>query len=316
MSRTGWPAESGEASAARQHPLYCLQSLTVTGNKIAQDSVTNVQTAGVDEGIVKTQRSSVILRRGRLFTVSLRNRTNVGLRPVSHIDAFGPGLEGGTWIDEMLIHENTIIVIGYSYARGGTEVGLFDIARDGRILSRHYHLRSNDYFSPRATMRASSGWKLVFYTPLRLGYSHDAWSQLPAFRRWTGGASPAPIQTIAPATRIYRGGTTSPSRTRFARRNHRDLSRANELRIHRRARATGTRVLCLPRTRSMYGPDRAAFAWVLAAMRLENPPLFPHAARRRYHQLKTTGGQPVDQFSFLEDGNGHLNVFSANLRAR
>jgi hypothetical protein len=61
----------------------------------------------------------VILRRGRLFTVRVGDRD---LKPVSAIDAFAPDISpSGAWYDEMLIAENTIIVIGYSYARGGTE---------------------------------------------------------------------------------------------------------------------------------------------------------------------------------------------------
>src|SRR5687768_3933175 len=53
----------------------------------AADAITNVQHAGVDEGgIVKLHGEHlVILRRGRLFTVSVSD-----LRPVSAIDAYGP----------------------------------------------------------------------------------------------------------------------------------------------------------------------------------------------------------------------------------
>ncbi|MBL8401297.1 beta-propeller domain-containing protein, partial [Accumulibacter sp.] len=89
------------------------------------ESVTNVQHAGVDEGgIVKVHGDHlVILRRGRLFTVRIGAQD---LRPVAAIDAFGSDVDpGGAWYDEMLISGNTIVVIGYSYARGGTEVGVF-----------------------------------------------------------------------------------------------------------------------------------------------------------------------------------------------
>lgn len=317
MSRTRLAA-AGKVVAPAYAPAPAAiapQSLTVTGSKIAEDSVTNVQTAGVDEGgIVKTHGDHlVILRRGRLFTVSLRDGTNVGLRPVSHIDAFGPGLEGGTWIDEMLIHENTIIVIGYSYARGGTEVGLFDIARDGRIAYRDtYHLRSNDYFSSRNYASRLVDGKLVFYTPLRLGYSHDAWSQLPAFRRWTGGASPAPFKPIAPATRIYRSGDDiAPHELTLHAVTTCDLS-AREMNCE----STG---VLAPAGRVFYVSANAVYVWtgsrgvrtgfggnaIGESAALFRMPLDGSAPTG----LKTTGGQPVDQFSFLEDGNGHLNVF-------
>ena len=91
------------------------------------ESVTNVQHAGVDEGgIVKLHGDHlVVLRRGRLFTVKIGDGA---LRPVSAVDAFGPDIDPrDTWYDEMLVSENTIAVIGYSYERGGTEIGLFEI---------------------------------------------------------------------------------------------------------------------------------------------------------------------------------------------
>ena len=94
------------------------------------DSVTNVQHAGVDEGgIVKLHGEHlVVLRRGRLFTVRIGDGV---LEPVSSADAFGPDIDPrGAWYDEMLISGNTIVVIGYSYARGGTEIGAVrDLAR-------------------------------------------------------------------------------------------------------------------------------------------------------------------------------------------
>ena len=91
------------------------------------DSITNVQHEGVDEGgIVKAHGNYlVVLRRGRLFTVSIADHD---LKPVSSCDAFGPDMDPrSTWYDEMLISKDTIVVIGYSYERGGTEAGLFHI---------------------------------------------------------------------------------------------------------------------------------------------------------------------------------------------
>src|ERR1700730_10640044 len=110
-----------------------------------EESVTNVQHAGVDEGgIVKLHGNHlVVLRRGRLFTVAIGNGA---LKPISVIDAFGPDINPRyTWYDEMLVSDDTVAVIGYSYERGGTEVGLFNINRAGSLSYRStYHLRSND----------------------------------------------------------------------------------------------------------------------------------------------------------------------------
>ena len=114
------------------------------------ESVTNTQHVGVDEGgIVKVHGDHlVVLRRGRLFTVAIGDGA---LKPISNIDAFGPEINpSGTWYDEMLVANNTVVIIGYSYQRGAEEVGLFDISSDGRLAYRStYHLRSNDYYSSR-----------------------------------------------------------------------------------------------------------------------------------------------------------------------
>ena len=75
----------------------------------------------------------------------------------------------GTWYDEMLVSEDTIAVIGYSYERGGTEIGLFKIDEAGHLRYRStYHLRSNDYYSSRNYASRLIGNKLIFYTPLYL----------------------------------------------------------------------------------------------------------------------------------------------------
>ncbi|MGZ8346635.1 MAG: beta-propeller domain-containing protein, partial [Allosphingosinicella sp.] len=107
----------------------------VTGEAVSAQpqSITNTQEANVDEGgIVKVHgQNLVILRRGRLFTVSLADGV---LRPVDSINAFPPGVSGsGDWYDEMLVAGDRVIVIGYSYARGGTEINRFRISREGRL---------------------------------------------------------------------------------------------------------------------------------------------------------------------------------------
>ena len=116
----------GQLSAAA--PGYAVAS----ADGAASESVTNMQHAGVDEGgIVKLHGEHlVVLRRGRLFTINVRDKN---LRPVSTVDAYGDGINPqGAWYDEMLLSGNTIIVIGYSYQRGGIEVGFFDMARAAR----------------------------------------------------------------------------------------------------------------------------------------------------------------------------------------
>ncbi len=102
---------------ARQYEKYELKQATpaakasgIAGNAY-EDSVTNVQHAGVDEGgIVKVHGNHlVVLRRGRLFTVAIGDGA---LEPISSIDAFGPDIDPrGTWYDEMLVSQDNIAVI-------------------------------------------------------------------------------------------------------------------------------------------------------------------------------------------------------------
>ncbi len=132
------------------------------------ESITNTQEAGVDEGgIVKTHGDHlVVLRRGRLFSVRLGDDGQ--LQPLSMASVVPPGGTGG-WYDEMLLHGDTIVVIGYSYQESGTEIGLFDIDADGRITHRSTHyLRSNDYYSSRNYASRLIGDTLLFYMPLAL----------------------------------------------------------------------------------------------------------------------------------------------------
>src|SRR5215216_2040619 len=170
------------------------------------ESVTNTQHAGVDEGgIVKVHGDHlVVLRRGRLFTVAIGDGA---LKPVSTLDAFGPDIDpNGTWYDEMLVSGDNIAVIGYSYQRGGTEVGLFNVDAEGRLSYQStYHLRSNDYYSSRNYASRLIGSKLMFYTPQYLyPGAEDPFQSLPAVRKWHKGATANEFRRIVPATRVYR----------------------------------------------------------------------------------------------------------------
>src|SRR5262245_8888845 len=171
-----------------------------------EESITNVQHAGVDEGgIVKLHSDHlVVLRRERLFTVAVGDGA---LKPVSAVDAFGPDIDPRyTWYDEMLISRDKVVVIGYSYERGGTEIGLFDIDRAGNLEYRStYHLRSNDYYSSRNYSSRLIGDKLVFYTPLYLSpWSKDLFKSFPSLRKWRKGAGESEFKRIVSASHVYK----------------------------------------------------------------------------------------------------------------
>jgi hypothetical protein len=186
-----------------------LDSIVLTASRIADQnpaSITNVQTLGVDEGdIVKRQGDFlVVLRRGRIFSVRIGGDR---LQPVAMVDAFAPGSNpAGTWYDELLVSERTVIVIGYSYERGGTEIGLFDLATNGKLRHRAtYQMRSNDYYSASNYASRLIGNTLVFYTPLAIDlHDPDPAAFWPSLRHWRRGPTPPEFHRILPATRIYR----------------------------------------------------------------------------------------------------------------
>lgn len=273
------------------------------------DSVTNTQHAGVDEGgIVKLHGDHlVVLRRGRLFTVRVGDGL---LRPISAVDAFAPDINPrDTWYDEMLVSDDTVAVVGYSYDRGGTEVGLFQIDDYGKLAYRStYHLRSNDYYSSRNYASRLIGSKLIFYTPLYLSPgAEDPFQTFPAVRKWHKGAKPGEFQRIVSATRVYRPEhELNPS---YGLALHTvtvcDLSNGGFA-------CKATAVLG-PAGRVFYVSENSVYVWVNDWTRRgdqmrSNSMVYRMPLDGSAPGALTVSGSPVDQFSFLESEDEHLNV--------
>ena len=273
------------------------------------DGITNNQHAGVDEGgIVKLHAEHlVILRRGRLFTVKVGSNS---LSPVSSVNAYAPGVNpSNDWYDEMLVSNNTVVVIGYSYGRGGTEINLFDITSGGRLAFRSsYHLKSNDYYSSRNYASRLIGDKLVFYTPQYLGYHGDPTKQFPALRKWHTGANEGEFRSVVSATRVYRTA-----------RNEESANSSSALHTvtvcdlaSREMQCQGTAVLGAP-GRVFYVSPKSVYVWTSewnyrgaeskSTSMAYNLPLDGSAP-----SALGTSGSPIDQFSFLESDDQHLNV--------
>ena len=301
---------------------------TGSSRSSASTSVTNTQHVGVDEGgIVKIRGEHlVVLRRGRLFTVRLGDLT-----PVSAVDAFGTGIDPlGAWYDELLVTNDTIVVIGYSYARGGTEIGLFDLDPAGHITSRAtYHMRANDYYSSRNYASRLIGDKLVFYSPLYVSANErEPLRWMPAVRRWKKGAKDSDFTAIIEPSQIQRPvDKPSPGDGMLA------LHTVTTCDLGKRAApATGAagggapgggapggmtctaRAVMGPAGRVFYVSPEAVYVWMTpwsrrgsgerpAGSLLYRLPLDPKADAR----VLRTRGAPIDQFSFLER-DGHLNV--------
>lgn len=279
---------------------------TTASAQAREPGITNTQESGVDEGgIVKTYGDMmIILRRGRLFTVSLSNGT---MRPIDSINAFPPGVSGqDDWYDELLISGDRAIVVGYSYARGGTEVNRFRIGPDGRLTFEDaYHLRSNDYYSSRNYASRLIGTRLIYYTPLYLGHEGGPLDALPGVRRWRGPAS-GTFRRIADAGQVY----IAPA---LRRGDGSGISALHSIVSCDLAAAEldcdATAVLG-PESRTFYVSPSAVYLWIAG----EGPRTEPSA---QIYRLPLDGsrptaigarGMPTDQFSFREDGGARLNV--------
>jgi len=290
-------------------PAKTVNGLSVGGAADDKESITSVQHAGVDEGGIVKLRGNylVVLRRGRLFTVSIADGS---LKPVSSLNAFGPDINPrGTWYDEMLVSDDTVAVIGYSYERGGTEVGLFQIDPAGRLTYRStYHLRSNDYYSSRNYASRLIGSKLIFYTPLYLNpFAEDPSQAFPAVRKWHKGATPSEFHRIVSAAQIYR--PEHPFDASYGLALHTvticDLSGGD-------FDCKATSVIG-PAGRVFYVSPESVYIWVNDWVRQGEG----MRSQSMVYRMPLDGsgpsalnvsGSPVDQFSFLESEDGHLNV--------
>ncbi len=299
---------SGEAEKSANASASPTMSADGLADKKEDDSVTNNQHAGVDEGgIVKLHGDHlVILRRGRLFTVRIGDNA---LRPVDAINAYAPGVDPRSdWYDEMLVSGDTVVVIGYSYGRGGTEINLFDIDSSGSIEYRStYHLRSNDYYSSRNYASRLIGNKLIFYTPQYIGFYGDPMERFPAVRKWHKGATDKEFQKIVAPTSVYRADKKIESPYGLALHTVTVCDLAS-----REFSCNGTAVLGAP-GRVFYVSPTSVYVWTTdwsygngetrSSSMLYSMPLDGSAPSA----MGVTGG-PVDQFSFLESSDNNLNV--------
>ena len=288
-------------------------TITIDGGALYRaegEAITNTQHAGVDEGgIVKLHGDHlVILRRGRLFTVAIGGDD---LKPIATVDAFGPGIDPQyAWYDELLVSGDRVVVIGYSYERGGTELGVFDIDAAGGLRHRGtYQLRSNDYYSARNYASRLIGHRLVYYTPLYLPYGLDEpLSVLPSMRRWIprAGVDSGRFERIVTPQRVYHpAGWSASGGAGVALHTVTVCDLAAEL-------SCEATVVIGPAGRVFYVAPEAVYVWMSDWTRYPR-----HVGTAILCRMPLDGsapsavgatGSPVDQFSFLESEDGHVNV--------
>lgn len=261
-------------------------------------AITSTQIVGVDEGgIVKVSGDYlIILRRGRLFSV---NTGSGDLSPVDVIDAYPPGVEaGGDWYDEMLISGDLIVIVGYSYRRGGTEINRFRIARDGRFtFVDSHHLRSNDYYSSRNYASRLVGDQLIVYTPLYFRWNaDDPLDALPGMSRWEPGQEAPRWRRIATGRQVFMPSPLKRAGPHAVEAMH-TVSRCDLTQAELSCAST---VVLGPSGRTFFVSQNAVYVWVSYTWQRHDDPGYlyripldggrPSAAQVR--------GGPVDQFSF------------------
>lgn len=317
------PQEAGQEVCPPEHP-DCPENtdvadIVVTGSRITAPSITNNQEAGIDEGdIVKARGDTlIILRRGRLFTID----TGQGrLRLVDRIDAYPPGVDGSDdWYDEMLVSGDRVIVIGYSYGRGGTEINRFRLDAAGKLtFEDSHHLASDDYYSSRNYASRLVGDQLVVYSPVDPS-TGDPLKDLPRLTRWTPDAvgqedkdddyEAMPGRPIVTVGDVYRApGLDEGARGLVFHTTIRCALSAPEL----TCRATA---VLGPDSRSFYVAPTAVYVWMTEGRwglpKGEQPRgwLYRMPLDGGRPQAAATVGMPIDQFSFLEQPElGRINV--------
>jgi hypothetical protein len=164
------------------------ERIEVTGSRVRASDVgiTNNQVAGVDEGdIVKLSGDYLLtLRHGQLSSIAIRRGGKDALIHIGTINVFPDSWRYDTWYDEMLVVEDRVLVLGYNYDLGASEVHRLQLNSDGRLVYQDGFLfKSSDYYdSENYAARVKDG-KLVIYMPTPL-LKNARWSDEDAEVGW------------------------------------------------------------------------------------------------------------------------------------
>lgn len=154
----------------------------VTASKASTPSITNNQTAGVDEGDIVKQIGPflLVLQDGRIFSVDTRS----GLKLADRIDVYR-NAKSDSWYDEMLVEGDRALVTSYSYEEEATELSVFAIDRTSGRLRREgvFLISSDDYYDATNYATRIVGDRLVIYTPYEPDALRDR-GKRPFVRRW------------------------------------------------------------------------------------------------------------------------------------
>jgi hypothetical protein len=164
--------------------------ITVTGSvaRPSNPSITNNQMRSVEEGDIVKQidHSLLILQDGRIFVVDIRAKGRK-LAVTDRANVYRSADED-MWYDEMLVFGDRVLVTGYSYEDEETELAIFRLGGDGRLVREGvFRMSSNDYYSTSNYATRLIGDSLVVYTPLEVDDLSDGAKRWPVVRRWREG---------------------------------------------------------------------------------------------------------------------------------
>ena len=211
----------------------------------------------------------------------------------------------------MLVHGNRIVVIGFSYRVGGTEIGLFTLHKDGRITHDATHfLRSNDYYSSRNYASRLVGSRLIFYMPYTLPIEQKS-PLLPGVASWQARERRAgPWRDILRSTDVYRPvqATLRPT-----------LHTVVECDLALPTFSCSARAVVGPFARTFYVSQEAVYLWVAPGFyeffeeekpkaRVRDAFVYRLPLGRGDITALRARGTPIDQFSFKEGEDRFLNV--------
>ncbi|HEX8366660.1 MAG TPA: beta-propeller domain-containing protein [Allosphingosinicella sp.] len=195
-------------------PPQSLPSLEANGPPAEQASVdgstpsiTNNQTAGVDEGGIIKQigRFLVVLQDGRLFSADLGAEEGAFLRLADRIDVYRSAATAADWYDEMLVLGSRILVTAYNYRELASEITVFQMDEAGRFTREgRFLLSSNDYYSTANYASRLVGDRLVLYAPVELSlFAEPRPVALPRLRRADGDGPADDGEPLLQPTEIY-----------------------------------------------------------------------------------------------------------------
>ncbi len=154
-----------------------------------QESITNNQVLGVDEGDIVKRIGDylLVLQDGRIFVADFRTMALTDRIDVYRRDEDGQPI-AADWYDEMLVQNDQVIITAYNYEEEASEISVFGFDRTAGKLTRRgvFLLTSDDYYDTDNSATRVVGDKLVIYTPYEPEQLASRRSR-PAIRRWTLG---------------------------------------------------------------------------------------------------------------------------------